>query len=442
MVVIKEKGRLFSVVLLLLFCLLFEFSTSSSSFEKETSLWSQSPMYPSLPTIRAVAYHDESLTTTTSYSSSSSSSSSPSLTSNKATKLRRDDVESFLFDLAKLDSLFGRYPILTKSHSKRDSSYTKSWTDADWKLHQIKSVKRYAQHMRSWCTSPTFISVLPTVFTSLIWTLFCVIAVRYQIVKDFVQHAPFSHSISSFTSPISILLVLKTNRSLDRLFQARSEWGKMIRVTTSLAGMTANYIAPIDPELGLLMGRYLAAFGWCMKGKLRGEDDSPVLRTLLPSDEIKWMESCSSGPGGIIDSPSVIIFRLRSIVASITNGAEGRLSIAASQVMEQRLGELESSVGICKKIVASPIPPTFTRMTSRVLCLFLLFLPLALVSSGMQSPIAILVIVTFLSYIFVGIDEIGVEVEYPFPLLPMFSLATNLKAGVGNQFRMMKELPH
>lgn len=218
-------------------------------------------------------------------------------------------------------------------------------------------------------------------------------------------------------------------------------WGKMIRVSTSLAGMTVNYISPIDQELGLLMGRYLAAFGWCMKGKLRGEDDSLVLRTLLPPDEIQWMESCGSGADGIADNPSVIIFRLRNVVANITNSAEGRLSIAASQVMEQRLGELESSVGICKKIVASPIPPTFTRMTSRVLCLFLCFLPLALVSSGMQSSIAILVIVTFLSYIFVGIDEIGVELEYPFPLLPMFSLASNLKAGVGNQFRMMKEMP-
>jgi predicted membrane chloride channel (bestrophin family) len=204
--------------------------------------------------------------------------------------------------------------------------------------------------------------------------------------------------------------------------------------------MATHYLSPIDPEQGLLMGRYLAAFGWCMKGKLRGEDDSLVLRTLLPSSEMAWMESCNSGSGGIIDSPSVIIFRLRSIVANLTNDAENnRLSIAATQIIEERLGELESSVGICKKIVASPIPPTFTRMTSRVLCLFLCCLPLALVSSGI-SPIAILVVVTFLSYIFVGIDEIGVEMENPFPILPMFSLATTLKSGVGNQFKMMKEM--
>mmetsp|Transcript_29956 Transcript_29956/g.64135 ORF Transcript_29956/g.64135 Transcript_29956/m.64135 type:complete len:435 (-) Transcript_29956:125-1429(-) len=429
----KAKNRSFSMVLpCLIICLLIERTTSSYSYGKDSSSWPQSPMYPSLPTIRAVTYHN--VTTTSSRSPLWKN------VDGSAKSGRRDSIDSFLADVKKLDGMLGRVPILTKTHSKRDSSYTKSWTDADWELHQIKSFRRYAKHMRSWCTSPTFISVLPTVLTTVAWTTCCILAIQFPYLRDLVRGAPFSHSISSFTSPISILLALKTNRSLNRLVEARSVWGKMIRVTTSLAGMSVNYISPIDPELGILTGRYLAAFGWCMKGKLRGEDDGLVLRTLMPSSELEWMESSCSGPGGVIDTPSIIIFRLRSIVAKITNDPRGCLSIAASQVIEQRLGELESSVGICKKIVASPIPPTFTRMTSRVLCLFLWFLPLALVSSGMQSPLSILVIVTFLSYIFVGIDEIGVEVEYPFPLLPLFSLAANMKAGVANQYRMMKEL--
>mmetsp|Transcript_26805 Transcript_26805/g.58793 ORF Transcript_26805/g.58793 Transcript_26805/m.58793 type:complete len:446 (+) Transcript_26805:238-1575(+) len=436
-VVMKENRGLFSIVLFWLLCsLLVELATSSSQFETNPSLWAQSPMFPCMSTTRAEYLQNIP-------SSKTASTTAASKNSKATTKFRRpDNVESFLSDLTELDNLLGISPILTKSHTKRDSSYTKSWTDADWKLHQLKSFQRYLKHIRSWYSSPTFISVLPTLISSFLWTLLCIVAVRYKPIKDFVQQAPFSHSMSSFTSPISILLALKTNRSLNRLVEARSVWGKMIRVTTSLAGMAVNYILPIDRELGLLMGRYLAAFGWSMKGKLRGEDDTIVLRTLLPPSEMQWIESCRTGEGGITDNPSAIIFRLRNIVADITNDTEGRLklSTAASLVMEQRLGELESSVGICKKIVASPIPPTFTRMTSRVLCLFLCFLPLALVSSGMQSSIAILVIVTFLSYIFVGIDEIGVEVEYPFPLLPLFSLASNIKSAVGGQFRMMKEM--
>ncbi|MGK3758265.1 MAG: putative membrane protein, partial [Bacillariaceae sp.] len=424
---VKKHNYYFLIVALSVLCLLFEFPALSTA--EETTSWSQSPMHPIIP---SVSYHNNNPSSTSSSSSS------------KRIGGHRDNIESFLSDLAELDSLSGTVDILTKSHSKSDSSYTKSWTNDDWKLHQLKSLRRYTKHLRSWWTSPTFISVLPTVAASFLWTSICILAVQCQLVKEYVQQAPFSHSISSFTSPISILLALKINRSLNRLFEARTAWGNMIRAATSLAGMAVNYIVPIDPEKGILIGRYLAAFGWCMKGKFRGgEDDSIVIRTLLPSNEVAWLESCKNGPGNTVGSPSAIIFRLRSIIANITNnnGPEGRmLSVAASQVMEQQLGELEKSVGTCKKIVASPIPPTFTRMTSRVLCLFLFFLPLALVSSGMQSPVAILVIVTFLSYIFVGIDEISVEVEHPYPLLPMFSLANNLKNGVGNQYKMMKEL--
>jgi putative membrane protein len=426
---VKKNNYYFLIVAFSVLCLLLEFSALSTA--EEATSWSQSPMHPIIP---SVSYHNNNPSSTTTTTTSSS----------KRIQRGQDNVESFLSDLAELDSLSGTASILTKSHSKSDSSYTKCWTEDDWKLHQLKSLRRYTTHLRSWSTSPTFISVLPTVATCFLWACICIFAVRCELVKEYVQHAPFSQSISSFTSPISILLALKINRSLNRLFEARTAWGKIILVAISLAGMTVNYIVPIDPEKGLLIGRYLAAFGWCMKGTLRGgEDDSIVLRTLLPPDEVVWMESCKNGPGNTVDSPSAIIFRLRSIIASITNKSdEGRfLSVAASQVMEERLGELEQSVGTCKKIVASPIPPTFTRMTSRVLCLFLFFLPLALVSSGMQSPIAILVIVAFLSYIFVGIDEISVEVEHPYPLLPLFALATNLEDGVGNQYKMMKEIP-
>ena len=430
-----EKGRRSSKMFVILFlCLRFGLTTSSSSFKKERSSYQPSPMYPSLRTIQPLTYQNVSSTITPSPPQSLLKS------NHKTTKHRHsnDNIDYFLSDLRKLEDMVGKAPVLDRTHSKKDSSYTKSWTDADWELHQIKSFQRYVKHMRSWITSSTFHSVLPTVTGTFLWTVCCIVAVQNQFFQDVVHQAPFSHSISSFTSPISILLALKTNRALDRLFEARSVWGKMIRICSSLGGMAVNYIAPIDEEQGVLMGRYLAAFGWCMKGKLRGEDDTLVLRTLLPYSELKWMESCRRDSGGVIDSVSFIIFRLRSIVANITNRADGKLSIAASEIIEQRLGELESSVGICAKIVASPIPPTFTRMTSRVLCLFLWCLPLALVSSGMESPIAILVIVTFLSYIFVGIDEIGVELEYPFPLLPMFSLAMNLKSAVGNQFKMMK----
>lgn len=348
---------------------------------------------------------------------------------------RRDNIDDFLSDHRNLARLTNTTDILTKTHWKRDSSYTKSWNNEDWERHQIKSLRRYTSHVRSWLLSPTFYSVLPTILVSVVWAMVCISAVsKFQTVEDFVSKAPFSTSISSFTSPISILLALKINRALNRLFEARNSFGLFIRATTALSGMAVNYIyQPIDRTLGLTVGRYLAAFGWCMKGQLQGEDDTVVLQVLLPPSEAAWVQAQP-------DHPTAIMFRLRSIVADLTK--RNNLPSSITKSFEDRLTELERAMGVCKRIKASPIPPTFTRMTSRVLCMFLCFLPLALVSTpGLKSPLAIFVIVTFLSYIFVGIDEISVEVENPFPLLPLFSLSSTLEQKVVDQFEAYQSLP-
>jgi putative membrane protein len=347
---------------------------------------------------------------------------------------KRDSIDDFFLDCAMLNSLENSTDVLSKTHWKRDSSYTKSWSIDDWKSHQVRPFNRYAAHLKSWIFSPTFISVLPVIAASALWALFCIVAVsRSPSAQEFIRKAPFSSSISSFTSPISILLALKTNRALNRLLEARSAFGIFIRVTTALAGMTINYVyLPLDKDIGILMGRYLAAYGWCMKAQLRNEDDAIVLQTLLPPEESAWVISQQ-------DSPSAIVFRLRSVIASLAK--RKKLATYVCKSMEDRLTELERAMGVCKRINSSPIPPTFTRMTSRVLCMFLFFLPLALVSTTGMSPFAILLIVIFLSYIFVGIDEIGVEVENPFPLLPMFTLSSILEEKVADQFAMFQDMP-
>lgn len=347
---------------------------------------------------------------------------------------KQDTIEDFFSDCAILNSLENTTDVLSKSHWKRDSSYTKSWEIDDWKQHQVRPHHRYSNHLKSWIFSPTFISVLPVILASATWAIFCIVAVsEYPTAQAFIRKAPFSTSISSFTSPISILLALKTNRALNRLLEARSTFGVFIRVTTALAGMAINYVyLPLDKGLGLLMGRYLAAYGWCMKAQLRDEDDTIIVQTLLPPQEAAWVLAQK-------DSPSAIVFRFRSIIADLTK--RNKMTTSVSKSMEDRLTELERAMGVCKRINSSPIPPTFTRMTSRVLCMFLWFLPLTLVSTTGMSPVAILLIVIFLSYIFVGIDEISVEVENPFPLLPMFTLASILERKVADQFAMFQEMP-
>lgn len=76
--------------------------------------------------------------------------------------------------------------------------------------------------------------------------------------------------------------------------------------------------------------------------------------------------------------------------------------------LEGVLSDLLGTVGGCERILGTPIPLSYTRHTSRSLMLWLCTLPLALFPlMGWATVPAIGAI----SFIFMGIDEIGVEIE-------------------------------
>jgi len=343
---------------------------------------------------------------------------------------RKDSVETFLNDLAQLSSL-PDVDLVTDTHSKRDSSYTKSWTAAEWKLHQRDAFFRYRHHLRTWFQSPTALAVLPAVGACTAWA-----AVVLLLASQF-DHVVLTHvSTAAFNAPIALLLTLRTNRSLDRLFEARNQWGITMRAVTSLAGMANVYFDSDDTAAtekscsSLLMGRYLVLYAWSLKGLFRGEDDRAVVQHLLPEPEATWLLNAAA------DRPTAIIFRLRRLIQQQMMVKQQKSNASQQQhwIMEERLCDLEMALGTCKRILGSPIPPTYTRHLSRVLVLYLFLLPFGFV--GNVSPVAVLLNVALTAYITIGLDEISVEIEHPFPLLPLFHLSKALQQNVANQYSM------
>jgi putative membrane protein len=65
----------------------------------------------------------------------------------------------------------------------------------------------------------------------------------------------------------------------------------------------------------------------------------------------------------------------------------------------------------CERLFSSPIPPNMARHGMRSLVLQLLLLPVVL--AGTMPPLAVAATVAVTSYIYVGIDELGVQAEPP-----------------------------
>lgn len=101
---------------------------------------------------------------------------------------------------------------------------------------------------------------------------------------------------------------------------------------------------------------------------------------------------------------------VRDVSASkrTANGTRGSIPDPMLSRIEQCISDLGGCIGGCERILSTPIPLSYSRHTSRSLMLWLTTLPFAL-----WEPMgwAMLPALFLISYIFVGIDEIGVEIE-------------------------------
>jgi len=320
-----------------------------------------------------------------------------------------------------------------------DSSYSRIWTNRDWDKHCQGPLKRYSRHALSWPVSTTAKQVMPIV---LVWGLYattlcvlskCIPGMIPLLKKICLNDGGLMGSFSA--SPIALLLTLRVNRALDRLLDAKKNWGFMKRSIRSLAGLLCTYVGPNNGEVALLACRYLVLLPWSLKGFLREQDDEAIIRTMLPPDEADWLLSSPA------EHPLAILGRLRSLIVAAGEGTESSpmLCDTAQLQMAERLYDLETVVGTSKRLLGSPIAPTFTRHTSRLLCLFLCLLPPSLLGSGVM-PLTVVMTTLLTSYILVGIDEIGLKIERPFPFIPMHHICTMSQGNVKNQVIMSRDI--
>lgn len=296
------------------------------------------------------------------------------------------------------------------------STYTRLWDLDTWKEHQ--SVKRYYWHVMLWHASTTAKMITPMVVCFSIWAGICV----FLRVIGFPVKMPFT-PLLLMGQAIALLLTLRTNQSLSRLNEAREACSKAIAAAREVGSVLDSYLMPHNPRAAIHIARHIMLYGWLLKAFVRGAEQQEVLETvrlLLDAEDARWV---AAQPKPVL----ALVRQIRHIIAR--SSAQGELDRVAHRTLENQLGILNSVLGVCERIVGSPVPPTYTRHTSRVLLSFLLFVPPALLDMGFSAPVIILATM-FITYVMIGIDEIGVEIEQPFQLLPLQQLAAELMEDV------------
>jgi len=284
----------------------------------------------------------------------------------------------------------------------REGSVSRLWCEKDWQRHT--SPARYIDNLRRWPHSTILHSLAPLLailaaWSTLVWRL----------------HFTFSTgSVGYMASPLALLLAFRVNNAVARFHEARQIWQRVLYKARNLASLLAA--AELPPEMVATCCRLLVSFGWACKAAVRYESQAelkPVLQALL-------LPKVAHGVSSARKPPLAILSHLRRATQSLD------LPLHVAHAITQSLDELNRLYAAMERLMSTPLNPTYMRHTARGLALWLLMLPCALLSAGCSSLLKLIVVVCATAYITLGIDEIGIQIEQPFDVMPLHGLARML----------------
>jgi predicted membrane chloride channel (bestrophin family) len=107
--------------------------------------------------------------------------------------------------------------------------------------------------------------------------------------------------------------------------------------------------------------------------------------------------------------------------------------------LDKQVQSLCQSLGGCEKVVKTPLPTGFTRHSSRLLFIWSNFLPFALYP--LVGPFGTLPTVLLTAYAVLGIEDISVQLEEPFDILPLRQYSDSMFDGLRAIEQNYKDTP-
>ncbi|KAL8227906.1 hypothetical protein R6Q57_015490 [Mikania cordata] len=278
----------------------------------------------------------------------------------------------------------------------------------DWVEH--RSSLRHIRHLLSSLTSRVILSLVPPVIG---FTTVAVVvasyntAVFWELLPEFFPVLRASSLPYQLTAPaLALLLVFRTEASYSRFEEGRKAWMKIISGTNDFARQVIVGLET-DPVLKMALLQYILAFPVALKCHLiHGSDTGKDLKNLLVDDDLAVVLSSKHRPRCIIQfiSQSLQLLNLES---------------SKQIALESKVTCFHEGIGVCEQITSIPIPVSYTRLTSRFLVLWHLTLPIIL----WDDCHWIVVPATFISAASLFcIEEVGVLIEEPFPMLALDEL--------------------
>lgn len=242
--------------------------------------------------------------------------------------------------------------------------------------------------------------------------------VHFYLYKFDFPNAGMVHTMVG--TALGLLLVFRTNQSYDRWWEGRKLWGAMVNTCRNLARSASVHLAH-DPERLRRVLKLTQAFPAASTCVLRAQAWAP---DGLEPDDVEAITSRNHAPTAIAQRISFHLSEERKA---------GRLPDIVFTAIDQDAHQLVDIIGGCERIHKTPLPFAYVVHLRRALVLYCATLPVALVSSFGWATVPI---VYGLTYVMLGIEEIGVEIEDPFEGddndLPLERITDGIQKNVGS----------
>lgn len=233
--------------------------------------------------------------------------------------------------------------------------------------------------------------------------LICVLwAAAVVAFHQFVRPVAIPVTLHSLVGvALGLLLVFRTNASYDRFWEGRRLWGGIVNETRNLVRASSVFLSN---QSGLLheLTRWTAIFPWAAMSTLRDETNmGPASEELSKQDR-----------EAVQQSQHAALYVAQRMTGCLNEArCLGAITDIVQMPLDQNIQLLVDYLGGCERIRKTPLPFAYVVHLRRALVIYCLTLPFALVETfGWATVLDVLLV----AYTFLGIEEIGVEIEGPF----------------------------
>jgi putative membrane protein len=224
---------------------------------------------------------------------------------------------------------------------------------------------------------------------------------------------------------LGLLLVFRTNTAYDRFWEGRKAWGDIINNVRNLARLmivSVDEKSLEDRKEKVAALRLLVAFAVATKLHLRSLPVNSELEELMLESRYITLLTMNH-------PPLEIAFWIGDYLQQQCNSH--RLNNYQLITMQELINSMVDNLGVCERILKTPIPLAYTIHLKQLLILYCLLLPFQLVENlGWATG----VITGVISFTLFGIEAIGLEIENPFGFddndLPLNAICDTMKRNI------------